>query len=544
MTVALTEDQTGLTPDEERQLVEAFGALAHELEIMQESFADLEQLHAEDQGWARMGFAADMTFTRQGLRDAAKRARFMLIANPLLKRGVALRTAYVWARGVQIQARATGSNTANPLEQDVNTVVQAFLDNPDTRKVLTGASARERNDRTLATDGTLHVALVTNPLTGDVRPRIVPNDEIDDVITSGQDRIDRWFYVRSWTQVVTEPLYGGGFRKRSEVRKVLYPALDYKPATRPAAVAGIPVAWDSPVAEVNVNDLEGWDFGIGDLYASIPWAKAYSEFLTDWARLVKALSRFAFRATADKTGKARQAAASQRAVDARSVVDGTGIPGPRSSNAGGTVHLGPGQNLEAIPKTGATIDSESGKPLAAMIASGLEVPVTMLLTDPGVSGARATAETLDTPTENMANLRREVWAEFYTRILGHVIDASAKAPQGSLRRKSLTRDKITGRETITLAGDTDRTIEIVWPDLTETSLKDLVDAIVAADDTGKMPEIETMKLLLNAFNIRDMDELIEKATDADGNWIDRAMSAGQAAAEAFRRGEDPASTLA
>src|SRR5690606_15751978 len=106
--------------------------------------------------------------------------------------------------------------------------------------------------------------------------------------------------------------------------------------------------------------LDGMKFGIPDLYASLPWARAYEGFMTDWARLVKALSKFAWRLTGDKASKARRAVAA---------IGGTlpaGVPplGPNASDAGQIAAYGPGASLEAIPKTGATIDSESGRPLA------------------------------------------------------------------------------------------------------------------------------------------------------------------------------------
>jgi hypothetical protein len=57
-----------------------------------------------------------------------------------------------------------------------------------------------------------------------------------------------------------------------------------------------------------VNPLDGAKFGIGDAYAAIDWARAYKEFLEDWLRLVKSLSRFAWRATAKPATKAARSA--------------------------------------------------------------------------------------------------------------------------------------------------------------------------------------------------------------------------------------------
>src|SRR5690606_14422211 len=181
----------------------------------------------------------------------------------------------------------------------------------------------------------------------------------------------------------------------------------------------VPVRWDAPVVHVKVNALSGWKFGIGDAYAAIDWARAYKDFLSDWATLVRSLSRFAWRLTARGS---KQAAAKAR-LAAAPVRDGAD-----PAHAGATAIQSPDMMLEAIPKTGATIDSESGRPLAAMVAAALDVPVTMLLGDPGLVGARATAETLNTPTENMAAGRRAVWEEAIVAIVRHVILSRIRAP--------------------------------------------------------------------------------------------------------------------
>lgn len=498
-----------------------------EIATLAESLADVE-LALEDRGWRLLSLQADRQFTRTGLRTAAKLARTMAIVNPLIRRALALRTAYVWGGGVQIAARANGKNTDNDAEQDVNAIVQKFLDDKATQKVLTSATARETNERTLGTDGVFAVALFTKPLTGSIRPVEVPSDELEDRITNPEDASETWYWKRIWV----ETSVGGDGIKTSETRTTYYPDIDYRPAagTRLQRIGGAPIRWDAPVAVLNVNGLSGWDFGIGDAFAALPWARGYKEFLEDWAKLVKALSRFAWRTTAGSKKKAETNAAGARAAVAAATPEGR-------SPVGGIANVGPNQMLEAIPKTGATIDSESGKPLAAMVASAMDVPVTMLLSDPGQTGARAVAETLDRPTELMAGMRRDVWGDFYRQILGYVIDAAVKAPRGQLVG-TVSRDEW-GREVVELAGDTERTIEINWPDLTETDVKVLVDAIVAADGTELLPDVTIVKLLFQALGVKDVDELLEKHTDEDGNWLDPNANAGDEAVRRHRRGEDP-----
>jgi hypothetical protein len=498
--------------------------------LLQESVADLE-LALEDRGWDRLDAWALQEFTRDGLTRASRMCRVFAIAHPLIRRGLALRCSYIWGQGVSIAARAAGEQAA----QDVNAVVQAFLDDDSNRAALTGGQAREKHERSLGTDGNIFLTAFTAPKTGRVQVRTVPYDEITDVICNPDDRGEPWFYLRRWTATSINPRSGGRERVNSEV---YYPALGYRPRVRPQMIDDVEVWWDAPLLHVSVNGLEGWAFGVGDAYSAIGFARMYQEFLVDFAKLVKALSKFAWRLTGDKSSKVRTAAAAIRATQPATVA-------APDAPTGAVAAYGPGAMLEAIPKTGATIDSESGRPLAAMVAAGLGVPVTMLLADPGVTGARATADTLDKPTELEMGMRRSLWGDVYRRLLDYVIDQAVKAPAGPLKG-TVGRDEY-GRETVTLAGDTDRTVTIVWPELEDVDPKSLVDAIVAADGTGRFPPQETMRLLLEALGVEDIDDLLAQFTDENGEFIDPASaaiaSAGDAAVQAFRRGENPVEAL-
>jgi len=497
-------------------------------EFLTESLVDLE-MALEDEGWDRLVGAASEEFSRRGLQRAADVARVMAVQHPLIKRGLGVRQAYVWGQGVQVQARATGGDQG---EQDVNAVVQACMDDPGNRAAVFGDQAQEELERALGTDGNVFLAGFTSPRTGFVQWRSIPFDEITDVITNPDDRDDPWFYKRQWVQ---RTVTGDG-RLVPETRTAYYPGLRYRPRTRPRTFDGHPIMWDAPIYHVSVNRLDGWAFGIGDAYAAITWARAYRDFLADWATLVKALSQFAFRLSrkGSKAQRLREKIARRPA--------GAG-PAGNPDNVGATAVLGEDTTLEAIPKTGATIDSESGRPLAAMIAAGLDVPVTTLLADPGQTGARAVAETLNFPTRLAMQQRQSVWAEAYRAMLGYAVLQATKAPQGPLKG-TIGRDDFTGREVLALAGDTDTTIEVTFPDLDEVPLNVIIDAIVKADATGKLPPLQIAKLLLAALRVRDADEILDELTDDDGNWLDPYRTIGDAvsaaALAAYRRGEDPA----
>jgi hypothetical protein len=470
---------------------------------LQESVAELEQ-RLTDPGWRRFTVEVEQEFSSEGRRQMRAVCRLMNLANPLLKRGVDLRSAYVHGQGVQRTARANGKADG---EQDVQAVVAGFLTDEGNARSFTGPAARDRLEHSLATDGEIYVALPTRPLTGEVQTRVILADEIADIICNPEDRSEPWYYKRSWV----ERTYGENGIPSDVQRDLLYPSVDYRPARKPGTFAGMQIAWDKPILHISVNRPEHWLHGIPDVYAAINWARAYKVFLEQWASLVAALSKFAWRTTADGSKQARQIRSAMTAAAPR-------YPGDEDPNSvGGTAITGAGHILEAIPKSGATIDAESGRPLAMMVAAALGIPVTMLLSDPGQTGARATAETLDLPTELTMGQRREVWTHADDRILRYVIAEAVRAPRGPLKGK-IKRDKFRDREVIELAGDTDQTIDIVWPDLSDTSTKEKIDAIVSASGTGTFPPELILRMALDALGVRNADTIIEKMLGDDGQF--------------------------
>jgi hypothetical protein len=511
---------------------------------LKESIADLELAH-DNAGWQRLAHDVGGDFSRGGRRRMVENCRLMAIANPLIKRGVVIRTGYVWGQGVGIVARAQGPTDRNPQAQDVNAVVQRFADT--NRDTLTSTPAHETLERTLETDGNVYLAGFTDPVTGHVTVRATPDAEISDIILNPEDREDPWFYLREWTAAVYEPGYGGRVRRRTETRRVLHPSLRAARAGGVTAGAGggrvrpdvfpvggrmVPVAWDAPILHVHVNRPDGWKFGIPDVYAAVPWAGAYREFLTDWAAYTKALARYAWRATNDTRGKAQQAAAA-----ARTQAAATGLPAGVPP-VGNLVSMGPGQGLEAISKAGAMIDSDAGRPLAGMAAAALGLPVTLLLADPGVTGARAVAETLDFPTLLEMGMRRLLWQGHLDELHAYVIEEAVRAPEGDLTGAFVSDDA--GREVLVLDGDTTATIEWSWPPLVDSDPAKVVDMLVAAHDTNLLPPLVVLGPLLAAIGVEDPDEIIAGLTDEDGNFIPPMTTAGDVAVRRFRDGEDPA----
>lgn len=476
---------------------------------LEESIAQLE-LARENAGWMKLSEQYQQEFSREGLIKAAEMGRLFGIANPIIKRGREVRHAYVWGQGVTIAA----------VDQDVNDVVQAYIDDEGNREAFFGAQARQQYEGALFDEGNFFLTHFTNPLTGRVKVRTIPFDEIQDVITAPGDKATPWFYLRQWVEQ--------GADGKDAQMKAYYPALKYQPRMKTLRIDKIPVLWDAPIRHVKVNAGPNWKFGIGDSYAAIPWAMSHKGFLEDWALLMKALAKIAF-VSSSKTGAASQ---SKRAA----------LQGMAGLPAGSSVSMSDDQKIEAMPKSGATLDSESSRPLATMAATAMGIPVTIALADPGQTGARATAETLDLPTRLTMEARQQLNAEVIRDSVGYAIEQAVIAPQGPLRRLG-TAVRDDDRLKVEFNDPAASTVDVTFPGLDEVDVKVLMDAVVAADGMPDVPKLPLVRLALQILKVENIDEWIDKITDDEGNLIPGDTTAGDVAAQAFRDGKDPAEAL-
>ena len=495
--------------------------LQDHINLMQERLADLQR---EDAGWESLSrqFAAEIS--REGLTRNADLVRLTSIMNPLMKRGKHIRASYVFGQGCEVTARQEDDG------QEIDEVAQSFLQDEGNVDAVFGQEASTALENDLFDDGNAFIAHFVDPLDGRVQVRPFPFDEIVEIVTDPGDRFTPWFYKRVWT----ESTLRDGYTALTRERTAYYPALKYQPLTKLRRIGEHPVMWPGTIGgaavyHIKVNPV-GRDrmWGIGDGFAAMPWARAYKEFLEDWSMLMKALSRIAgvFK---DKAGKSQAVRSS--------------IQQAQMGPAGGMAYTGNGE-VEFPSKSGATLDSESGRPIAAMVAAALGVTVTILLADPGTTGARAVAETLDMPMRLEMEGRQSVHAEFRKASVGYAIEQSVLAPRGALKGK-VTRDG--DRLKVVLDGDLPPTIEVVFPPLDEVDMKTRMEAIQIADGMNLLPPLVRLKEVAAALKLRDVADLIDQVTDAQGNFVppdtSLADAAGDAATAKLRAGGDPTEVL-
>jgi hypothetical protein len=449
-----------------------------------ERIAELE-LELEDRGWDRLYGGLDREFSRAGLSTIARHSALYYMKNPILRRAVDLENAYVFGQGVEIAGA----------HQIIDGVVQAFLNDELNRDEIATPRAMAARNTDLKLDGNLFIAFFTNAV-GDVRVRTIPFSEIQDVISNSEDAKEPWYYLRR---------AGGGIASgRGEASEILYPDWQYTPRIRPESWAGKPIDWEHPVYHVSVNRLSGQKFGTPELYPAHDWARAYNEFLSNWATITRALARFAWKVATK--GGASQRGAIKAALDSGISSGGDFNPAPATGST--WIETGESASLQPVRTAGATTAPSDGRRLLLMVCSAVGFPETFF--GDAEVGTLATAQSLDRPTE-LAMLRRQrLWSEIIENVLAYAVEMKARA--GTVEGLRGYEDEDSWGELKWYyspdpegEGDTpiDTHVNVNFPDIVERSVTERVDAVVKAATLGGPgfagtldPEYTTRKLLV------------------------------------------------
>ena len=376
-------DRFTATSDESEKLLREIQELSQNNEILAESYSALARatLDFDEKGWSPINQFTDTGMALADVKIVSQQARRQTASNPVLKRGAMLRSSYVFGHGFKMSSR---NRPLPPRFQDI-------IDDPINQKVLFSETASKKNERALFTDGNFFVRY-------DKRSRRfsrVPLDEIAGWATDPDDPEMIRYYLREYDrrQPVTDPYN----TYLAETVKVWYP-LDYV-ETPVAQINNIPVDRNFVIIDAKANEETGKLWGLPDALPALPWSWAYSEYLKDGSKMLKALSGIAWQ------------------VKTKSAKGGANISSKLINNkeVAATAVTGADIELNAMPRNN-TVDLATGRPLAAMAATAMEVSVEALLSGPGAEGGGGT-QVLDQSTLNAAYARQGNWEDFYLRIL-------------------------------------------------------------------------------------------------------------------------------
>lgn len=442
------------------EAVELYGRMAFtehsNNELLQERIAELE-LALDDVGYERIGDSNfDKQFTKASIDKIAAMARVYWLKNPLIKRAVATQANYVFGQGVDVVAA----------DEDVQTVVDAFMEDSKNRAELTGEQAMLTKETELQVTANLFFTFFTDPLNGATRVRTIPLSEITRIIYNPDDSKEPWYYYRQWQQ----PKEPGS--QKYEMHQAMYPDINYMPKEGlPKHFNGIEVMALNPVYHVKTNCLSDMEYGVSEIYAAIDWAKAYKDFLEDWYTIVKSLSKFAWKATSKSgaTGMAQAKQVLEGAINGGSNPMNSDLPGQAAQVWMSSDNF----DLAPMPKSGATVAVDDGRRALLMVCAATGI-YEHYFGDPS-TGNLATAKAMEQPMLLMFQERQELWTDVFNTILGYVINQSALKPGGKLRGVMSFNDY---GESYVDMGDTDRSVDVKFPPILQEDVNERIDAIV------------------------------------------------------------------
>lgn len=320
---------------------------------------------------------------------------------------------------------------------------------------------------------------------GMVRVRQIPFAEIDDVITDPDDRNKILFIRRKY---VHREFDKGSKSWRAEQRDDLIPG--------------------DEVIFVATNRVPGTVRGISDLYAAIPWARAYSEWLRDRMAINKSKGAWAW--IRKVTGGAAQLAASAAKL---------------ASDIGGKVKSAiTGQDPEerkAPPKPGSVITSngnvdwsvvsnpvnaedakEDGRAIKLQVCSATNV-FEHYFGDASVANL-ASAQAMELPMlreyETMQGLLGRIVAQVFRRKLEGKVRAG-RLPDAYTITREVLRDDALVEEQVEKA-TVDCPVDVNWPPLKSENRKDLVTAAEGEQRMG----IKSNATIASELGVEDWEQ--------------------------------------
>jgi len=362
-------------------LLEEIETLMQQNEILAESYSAMARatLEFDDVGWSSVNQLTGKGASLNDVKIIAKNARQQMNSNPLLKRGASLRASYVFGRGFKM------SSNNNPLPPRY----RAIVDDPINQQVLFSEDACKKNEKIIFASGNFFARY-------DIKKKQwgrIPIEEIVGWTTDGDDLDIIKYILRQYTKVVSVDASGA---QTTETVKVWYP-MDYT-QNPVSSISNVRVDRNFVVVDHRENNDTGSPWGLADCLPALPWAWAYSEYLKDGSKLLKALSSIAWQVKSKSAKGATNASA--KLLNNRQVA--------------ATAVTGSDVELSAMPRNNA-VDLDTGRPLAAMAATAMEVSVDALLS--GTANNSAGSQVLDQSTLNAAYGRQGNWETFFTRVL-------------------------------------------------------------------------------------------------------------------------------
>lgn len=353
-------------------------------------------LNLEDRGWIEMFSGAITGGDVPGpdlemVQDISEHSREMSYGSPLISRGLDLRQSYIWSKGVLIAAPEDAKETKG--KRGPKSRQERFFDNPGNIRYFLSPDGFKEMEAAAYNDG--HYMFLGDDETRTGHP--LPFYEIDGVYLNPNYSGEVWAYRRTFTPV--EP-----GSQTPKPKTVWYYCDTYTgERTNPeSGTKGVTVDKKKTLFVKAFNTMVGWPIGTPDALPAIKDARVYAEMKNDGRVVSKANAKFVYKV------KNTSAQGAQNAAGKVST----------SQGVGNVASLGNNNDLVSIPQANRSYDFNGLRPIAAQVATALNVSVIHLLSDPGAAGSSyGSASNLDLPTKRAMASRQQEWVEFLERLI-------------------------------------------------------------------------------------------------------------------------------
>lgn len=351
--------------------------------VLQERLDELDRVMGNDTWLPIMSYGLEGPSVDQ-LVKRANQIRVAVTLNPHVKRGAKLRSSYVWSNELRYD-NVPGVN-GESVGKGVRDISGRVFD-PINQRYVFSALGREEREMSLYTDG--GYLLVGDEKSKQLRP--IPLTQVSGLYTNDDDPSEVWAYRRLWYT-------NGG--KTPNVEWIFTDLFKDK-QTDAIIYNGVrePVNKTKTMIDGWVNTQPGWTLGFPDAGCIVEWAKIYSEFIKSGKVMTDAMARIWAVAKAQSAAGATQVAA-------------------KVAGATGYGKVAVGNDLAPLATAGKAYDFDAGRALISIVATGIEVSVVHLTSDPGASGSSyGSAATLDLPTRLAVEARRRWHEDYDERVL-------------------------------------------------------------------------------------------------------------------------------
>lgn len=364
-------------------------SLEMKLSRFEESYLGQIALEIDNIGWKPLGGvqASETGLDLKHIKEQSEIGMAMATVNPLVKRGIAVRTSYIWGSGVTLNYPEGASYTRS------------------LRRALGKTLSQFEVERTLAATGNLFFEV--DGTGNQQRVRLIPIEHVNGGSANLYDQgvldyilltYDTWDRPTEGAPTLNGASSGGNGTSRRVEEWI--PTFEQE-GPMPATIDGIRVRKDRRIKHVAVNRMSDWWWGVPDLYAVTSWVRAYKKYLEQCHMLNEAYAQIAFKASSGTREGGDRLASSMAANPG--VDPETGQP----LSVGATQVMGPGQDLVAV-QTGRPVDFSNGLPIAAMVAAGLEIPLQVMTSDASTGGSRSSDVALDEATKKAMQARQQI----------------------------------------------------------------------------------------------------------------------------------------